>query len=130
MAKLKFQSLKGLQPKWNPVIRAKVLASERVSIPKRVTAKVELWGTLSCSDITSLFQSLKGLQPKWNVVPDWMPVKWAVSIPKRVTAKVEQARQEDKLMVQYGSFQSLKGLQPKWNAAAFTCSNSRFRFNP
>ena len=60
-----------------------------VSIPKRVSAKVE---PNFLSRISSLgqFQSLKGFQPKWN--------------PKN--------GEDDK---GYKSFQSLKGFQPKWD---------------
>ena len=38
-----------------------------VSIPKRVSAKVELW-RISGAAMLLLFQSLKGFQPKWNSV--------------------------------------------------------------
>ncbi len=37
----KFQSLKGLQPKWNGKWEVEMETAGRVSIPKRVTAKVE-----------------------------------------------------------------------------------------
>ena len=36
-----FQSLKGLQPKWNPRLSTALRLFVDVSIPKRVTAKVE-----------------------------------------------------------------------------------------
>ena len=63
----------------------------RVSIPKRVSAKVELLGTLVLGFVV-LFQSLKGFQPKWNVGRDGLGVQRdsVVSIPKRVSAKVER----------------------------------------
>ena len=64
-----------------------------VSIPKRVSAKVELQGVTG----VSLFKE--------------------VSIPKRVSAKVE--RRVDFALVQSLPFQSLKGFQPKWNIAYF-----------
>ena len=60
-----------------------------VSIPKRVTAKVEL---------NSYFMS---------------NYQQSVSIPKRVTAKVEHHNLFFCLILML--FQSLKGLQPKWN---------------
>ena len=61
----------------------------RVSIPKRVTAKVE------------------------HSSPQWERPLALVSIPKRVTAKVEPV--SESLRLPFSRFQSLKGLQPKWN---------------
>ena len=64
-----------------------------VSIPKRVSAKVEL-NVLRTWSLSLQFQSLKGFQPKWNVEPSGFAVTpWInrVSIPKRVSAKVERS---------------------------------------
>ena len=109
-----FQSLKGLQPKWNNHHYMIESWYTHVSIPKRVTAKVErVLGNLG-SGITAKFQSLKGLQPKWNGMAfSYRDSSLSVSIPKRVTAKVELAG--DKAVETVSQFQSLKGLQPKWN---------------
>ena len=59
-----------------------------VSIPKRVSAKVERWQRI-CSDDIMMFQSLKGFQPKWNHSVVKIEDLHVVSIPKRVSAKVE-----------------------------------------
>ncbi len=65
LSRPKFQSLKGLQPKWNVYLILFVRPPIVVSIPKRVTAKVEQE------------RRVIGIAPL------------SVSIPKRVTAKVE-----------------------------------------
>ena len=61
----RFQSLKGHQPKWNVSDLSSAEWVNRVSIPKRASAKVKL-GWFLRSSFDSLFQSLKGHQPKWN----------------------------------------------------------------
>ncbi len=48
------------------LLAAAIYARIDVSIPKRVTAKVELLGGLLIVFVGVLFQSLRGLQPKWN----------------------------------------------------------------
>ena len=85
-----FQSLKGFQPKWNASNVSDPRYFAHVSIPKRVSAKVEQVTFLDLVFFT-LFQSLKGFQPKWNdkFVEELGP-KEPVSIPKRVSAKVER----------------------------------------
>ena len=60
-----------------------------VSIPKRVSAKVEQ-GNLFEMAPTVQFQSLKGFQPKWNSFDFFHTITNVM-------------------------FQSLKGFQPKWN---------------
>ena len=64
----------------------------QVSIPKRVSAKVERpIGTLPKK--LYRFQSLKGFQPKWNITDRLTLCGHSqVSIPKRVSAKVELDR--------------------------------------
>ena len=59
-----------------------------VSIPKRVSAKVEL--ILDALKMLKIpFQSLKGFQPKWNETEQGSDSSKGVSIPKRVSVKVE-----------------------------------------
>ena len=67
----------------------------RVSIPKRVTAKVEHLEPVT-GNLNEAFQSLKGLQPKWNQWRDRDSSSSSVSIPKRVTAKVERRSEDDR----------------------------------
>ena len=150
-----FQSLKGLQPKWNVKGQGISTTCKRiVSIPKRVTAKVERGWFPTVHSQERRFQSLKGLQPKWNnmdrlylTANDWVSIPKRVtakvelsefalatqtdyvSIPKRVTAKVEP-RSNQHPHPQKPLFQSLKGLQPKWNLRGKWSAAHTFRFNP
>ncbi len=146
-----FQSLKGLQPKWN-IDPKTTEVLQLVSIPKRVTAKVEL-EAIGCDEFQQLvsipkrvtakvehrlitrgfapapFQSLKGLQPKWNVAINLGSLAIEiVSIPKRVTAKVERIMEAS--ICNNLLFQSLKGLQPKWNIYYFHSTLFGACFNP
>jgi hypothetical protein len=110
-----FQSLKGFQPKWNDLEIEGETEDESVSIPKRVSAKVErLIHDEPDRVYAHRFQSLKGFQPKWN--PSALLEEGtlsSVSIPKRVSAKVEPYSPARKSIADM--FQSLKGFQPKWN---------------
>ena len=85
-----------------------------VSIPKRVSAKVEPLLPVVLGPGISTFQSLKGFQPKWNLSRiSAIGLMGHVSIPKRVSAKVEPGGATGGGAG--GAFQSLKGFQPKWN---------------
>mgnify|MGYP001788376609 CR=1 FL=1 len=75
-----------------------------VSIPKRVSAKVErVFDSFGRLDFK--FQSLKGFQPKWNL---------------------EQIGVGEKI----SPFQSLKGFQPKWNVYSIRLAVWILSFNP
>ena len=102
---MKFQSLKGFQPKWNPPEKIGSIASNIVSIPKRVSAKVELAATSVQTFASGSFQSLKGFQPKWN----------QTALPALAYSAV---------------FQSLKGFQPKWNQSKGRLGPIVASFNP
>ena len=85
-----FQSLKGFQPRWNNDIHSVECIRELVSIPKRVSAKVEPTTQSTIARRSLLFQSLKGFQPRWNDALVFLQKSiQPVSIPKRVSAKVE-----------------------------------------
>ncbi len=87
-----FQSLKGLQPKWNVVSATAADAGDSVSIPKRVTAKVELGNTKTKekSNVVSIPKRVTAKVERVGLNP--LREVRSVSIPKRVTAKVEQSR--------------------------------------
>ena len=111
---LRFQSLKGLQPKWNHYL---AIANRGTAGFQSLKGLQPKWNgpTLRARLVPIGFQSLKGLQPKWNAFSHAVKSSiCSVSIPKRVTAKVELKLQL--FWCDRSTFQSLKGLQPKWNA--------------
>ena len=74
----------------------------QVSIPKRVSAKVE--------------------RERFDALTEDADDDDEVSIPKRVSAKVELSKQCPDTRV--CRFQSLKGFQPKWNANSCNISTT------
>ena len=96
--RIKFQSLKGFQPKWNGArfisitVYGFLFQSLKGFQPKWNLGQVR---QLASQSALNQFQSLKGFQPKWN------PSSAQYSSPSN-------------------SFQSLKGFHPKWNTSIFT----------
>ena len=87
-----FQSLKGFQPKWNRVFYQGIPAVVCVSIPKRVSAKVEHGGREAFVDKGQV-SIPKRVSAKVEHIPDdEIGILQGVSIPKRVSAKVELVR--------------------------------------
>ena len=104
LSRFEFQSLKGFQPKWNCRCDHVAVSPDLVSIPKRVSAKVQH------REVALRTQQV-------------------VSIPKRVSAKVERSGLTSQT---HGAsaFQSLKGFQPKWNKPKFKFWLNFSCFNP
>ena len=134
-----FQSLKGFQPKWNSPLLSRKFMIDLVSIPKRVSAKVEpgasqiirMPSSVSIPKRVSAkvepnwassphgliaFQSLKGFQPKWNSPspsPSPSPTGDGFQSLKGFQPKWNAAKPPKPVIMVV--FQSLKGFQPKWN---------------